>query len=200
MFGPRLLCNGCQGKSNFMHFKDHNRIVSKVCIELSGLLPHSQYGMANILDSAVCFSSFRTRVVMERIESVLTHLKMATCFVEYVFGQQIFFSTLYFSNQRLDGGTPIHLACRLGAPEILQCLYEHDPAAFQHALVDKEVMTPLHRSVKIVYSRRKSACFLICFSLPAKSIFKDAQMYIKVLFSVAAARERLNPAFIGFDQ
>ncbi|XP_078360427.1 transient receptor potential cation channel subfamily A member 1-like isoform X2 [Oculina patagonica] len=47
--------------------------------------------------------------------------------------------------KRLDGGTPIHLACRLGAPEILQCLYEHDPAAFQHALVDKEVMTPLHR-------------------------------------------------------
>ena len=45
----------------------------------------------------------------------------------------------------MDGGTPIHLACRLGASEILQCLYEHEPAAFQYALVDKEAMTPLHR-------------------------------------------------------
>ena len=49
------------------------------------------------------------------------------------------------ASQRLDGGTPIHLACRLGALEILQSLYEHDPAAFQYALVDKEAMTPLHR-------------------------------------------------------
>jgi len=47
--------------------------------------------------------------------------------------------------KRLDGGTPIHLACRLGALEILQCLYEHEPGAFQYPLVDKEAMTPLHR-------------------------------------------------------
>lgn len=47
--------------------------------------------------------------------------------------------------KRLNGGTPIHFACRLGAPVILQCLYEHEPAAFQHALLDKEFMTPLHR-------------------------------------------------------
>lgn len=69
------------------------------------------------------------------------------------------FNFLFFK-KRLDGGTPIHLACRLGAPEILQCLYEHDPTAFQHSLVDKEVMTPLHRSVTI----RIAACFLISFS------------------------------------
>ncbi|CAH3142085.1 unnamed protein product [Porites lobata] len=47
--------------------------------------------------------------------------------------------------KRINGGTPIHLACRLGALEILQCLYEHDPAAFRFPLVDKEAMTPLHR-------------------------------------------------------
>lgn len=47
--------------------------------------------------------------------------------------------------KRRDGRTAIHLACRLGALEILQCLYEHDPAPFQYALLDKEDMTPLHR-------------------------------------------------------
>ncbi|XP_067037370.1 transient receptor potential cation channel subfamily A member 1-like isoform X2 [Acropora muricata] len=47
--------------------------------------------------------------------------------------------------KRRDGGTSIHLACRLGALEILKCLYEHEPAAFQRTLVDKEDMTPLHR-------------------------------------------------------
>ena len=75
---------------------------------------------------------------------------------------------IFFYLKRLDGGTPVHLACRLGAPEILQCLYEHDPAAFQHALVDKEFMTPLHRlglvtlairsckKMKIVKSKEKA--------------------------------------------
>jgi len=47
--------------------------------------------------------------------------------------------------QRVDGGTPIHLACRLGALEILTCLYEHDKDVFTDKLVDREGMTPLHR-------------------------------------------------------
>ena len=150
--------------------------------------------MANILNSAASFSSQRK----EGNGQVPTHLKMATCFIECGFGQLIFFSTLYFSNQRLDGGTPIHLACRLGTPEILQCLYEHDPVAFQHALVDKEVMTPLHRFVTI----RKAACFLICLHPLAKSILGGEDVLRKKanLCSSKEVRERENPAFIAFQQ
>ena len=148
--------------------------------------------MANILNSAASFSSQRK----EGNDQVPTHLKMATCFIECGFGQLIFFSTLYFSNQRLDGGTPIHLACRLGTPEILQCLYEHDPAAFQHALVDKEVMTPLHRFVTI----RKAACFLICLRPIAKSMLGGEDVLRKKanLCCSKEVGERENPAFIAF--
>ena len=62
-------------------------------------------------------------------------------YVFYFIALMISYSVL----QRTNGGTPIHLVCRLGALEILQCLYEHDPAAFSFPLVDKEAMTPLHR-------------------------------------------------------
>ncbi|KAK3728572.1 hypothetical protein QZH41_011655 [Actinostola sp. cb2023] len=48
--------------------------------------------------------------------------------------------------KRVDGGTSIHLACRLGALEIMKCLYEHDKTMFTDKLVDREGMTPLHRA------------------------------------------------------
>lgn len=79
---------------------------------------------------------------------------------------------LYFTSlvlielKRRDGGTPIHLACRLGALEILKCLYEHEPAAFQRTLVDKEDMTPLHRYFTVKYLSRSLCIFHFCLSYP----------------------------------
>ncbi|XP_032228539.1 transient receptor potential cation channel subfamily A member 1 isoform X2 [Nematostella vectensis] len=48
--------------------------------------------------------------------------------------------------RRVDGGSPIHLACRLGALDIVQCLHQHDPSTFISILLDREGMTPLHRA------------------------------------------------------
>lgn len=100
-----------------------------------------------------------------------------------------FLFNFIFFKKRLDGGTPIHLACRLGAPEILQCLYEHDPAAFQHSLVDKEVMTPLHRSVTIPIA----ACFLISFS-PLAILQWRRFSFEKVEAAEKAEKEKLQPS------
>ncbi|XP_031550786.1 transient receptor potential cation channel subfamily A member 1-like, partial [Actinia tenebrosa] len=61
--------------------------------------------------------------------------------------------------RRVDGGTPIHLACRLGALDIIKCLYEHDMTVFTHTLLDKEGMTALHRAA--MFNHHSVVSFLV---------------------------------------